>query len=134
MKTNKHFEFTGETIVNRFGTILHQIRATKDTKYAKIGDIGGWIEKEENLHGDAQVYGDANISSNNDHCGFDLFGSANRHTHAYKTADGEIQVTCGCFKGSLEEFHKKVGKTHAGTIYEKQYKMIIELIKLKLAV
>ena len=81
--------------------------------------------------GDAWVCGDAQISSGSDHCGFDCFGSANRHTHAYRTKNGGIEVTCGCFRGDLKEFAKKVEATHAGTIYEKQYNAIIDLIKIK---
>jgi hypothetical protein len=61
------------------GITLHQIRALKDFGKVKAGDLGGWIEKEENLSqyanawvsgsawvfgsarvfGDAQVFGDA---------------------------------------------------------------------------
>ena len=50
------------------------------------------------------------------------------------TTEGEIEITCGCFRGSLEEFLKKVEETHKGTIYEKQYKAIIEVIKVKFGV
>ena len=83
------------------------------------------------VYGNAQVYGDANIKNNNEHCGFDGFGSCNRHTHAYLTKEKKVEITCGCFRGSIEEFEKKVEETHSGTIYEKQYKAIINVIKIK---
>ena len=83
------------------------------------------------VYGDAQVYGNAKIENNNSHCGFDCFDSANRHTHAYLTKDNKVEITCGCFKGSIEEFEKKVEETHSGTVYEKQYKAIIDVIKIK---
>ena len=83
------------------------------------------------VSGNAQVYGDANIKNNNEHCGFDGFGSCNRHTHAYLTKEKKVEITCGCFRGSIEEFEKKVEETHSGTIYEKQYKAIINVIKIK---
>ena len=83
------------------------------------------------VSGDARVYGDADIENDNNHCGFDCFGSCNRHTHAYLTKDNKVEITCGCFRGSIEEFEKKVEKTHSGTIYEKQYKAIINVIKIK---
>ena len=83
------------------------------------------------VYGDARVYGDANIKNNNEHCGFDGFGSCNRHTHAYLTKEKKVEITCGCFRGSIEEFEKKVEETHSGTIYEKQYKAIINVIKIK---
>ena len=48
----KKYEFTGETkeIKLLFRTaVLHRIRATVSFGFVKIGDLGGWIEKEENL-------------------------------------------------------------------------------------
>ena len=47
--SEKKYEFTGETKVNDDGVTLHRIRALRDTWYCKKGDLGGWIEKEENL-------------------------------------------------------------------------------------
>ncbi|EGG55351.1 hypothetical protein HMPREF9442_01224, partial [Paraprevotella xylaniphila YIT 11841] len=84
--------------------------------------------------GNAQVYGNARVENDHMHCGFDCFGSFNRHTHAYKTKGNKVEITCGCFRGSLEEFEKKVEETHKGTIYEKQYKAIINLIKIKFGI
>lgn len=54
----KKYEFTGET-KEFFGTTLQQIRAVRDFGSIHSGDIGGWIEKEENLDhdGNAWVYG-----------------------------------------------------------------------------
>lgn len=86
------------------------------------------------VHGDAKVYGDANIKNGNSHCGFDFFGSRNSHTHAYLTKEGKVEITCGCFRGSIEEFEEKVEETHAGTIHEKQYKAIINVIKIKFGI
>lgn len=114
---DKHFELTDKFIINAFGAKLFQIKCTRKIKYADIGDLGGYIEKEDNLSGNAWVYGDAWVygnaqvsgnakvsgnawvSNNNEHCGFDCFGSANRHTHSYKTKSGKIEITCGCFRG-----------------------------------
>jgi hypothetical protein len=90
-----------------------------------------WVYGDAQVYGNAQVYGDADIENDNNHCGFDCFGSCNRHTHAYLTKDNKVEITCGCFRGSIEEFEKKVEKTHSGKIYEKQYKAIINVIKIK---
>ena len=60
----KKFEFTGETktinLLFRTAT-LHRIRAVAEFGLVKVGDLGGWIEKEENLshEGKAWVYGAA---------------------------------------------------------------------------
>ena len=147
----KKFILTDKFVINSFGIKLFQIKCTKSFKYAKEGDLGGYVEKDENLdqesdawvygnarvygdaevYGDARVYGNAEIDNNNKHCGFDCFGSANRHTHAYLTKENKVEITCGCFRGSIEEFEKRVEETHSGTIYEKQYKAIIDVIKIK---
>ena len=49
----KKYEFTGET-KQWLGRTLHRIRAVADFKLAggikvKAGELGGWIEEEENL-------------------------------------------------------------------------------------
>ena len=144
----KKFELTDNFVINGFGIKLFQIKCTKSFKYANEGDLGGYVEKEDNLsqsgdawvsgnarvYGDAQVSGKARVENNHMHCGFDCFGSCNRHTHAYKTKGNKVEITCGCFRGSLEKFEKKVEETHKGTIYEKQYKAIINLIKIKFGI
>jgi len=96
----KKFELTDNYVLNEYGVKLYQIKCTNTFEYAKEGELGGYIEKEENLsqegnawvygtarvygtaqvYGDAWVYGDACLKSDADHCGFDCFGSSNRHT------------------------------------------------------
>ena len=69
----KKYEFTGETKVVA-GVTLHRIRALVDIRLSaaltvKAGELGGWIEKEENLgqadkawvFGEAQVFGKARV-------------------------------------------------------------------------
>ena len=104
--------------------------------YARVsGDA--WVSDNARVSGDAwvsgnaRVSGDADIENDNEHCGFDGFGSCNRHTHAYMTKEKKVEIICGCFRGSIEEFEKKVEETHSGTVYEKQYKSIINVIKIK---
>ena len=63
----KHFELTQEYKINSLGVKLFRIKATTKSKYADIGDLGGWVEKESNLSGnawvsdDAEVFGDARV-------------------------------------------------------------------------
>ena len=128
---DKHFELTDKFIINAFGAKLFQIKCTRKIKYADIGDLGGYIQKEDNLSGNAWVSGNAQVSNNNEHCGFDCFGAANRHTHSYKTKSGKIEITCGCFRGSIEEFEKQIKETHRGNEFERQYMAIVEVIKIK---
>ena len=58
----KKYEFTGETM-DFFGRTLHRIRSLRAFSDINIGDIGGWIEKEENLshNNNAQVFDDAQV-------------------------------------------------------------------------
>lgn len=62
---NDKYEFTGET--KKFdGATLHRIRALKDFGYVKNGDVGGWIENEENLsvYDNAWIYGNGEVCEN----------------------------------------------------------------------
>ena len=64
----KKYEFTDET-TEVDGHTLHRIRAVRCFSDVKAGDLGGWIEKEDNLsqignawvYSNAKVYGDAKI-------------------------------------------------------------------------
>ena len=62
---NKKFEFTGETKAI-LGNTLHRIRALISFGEVEAGELGGWIEKEENLDasGNAWVSGNAQVSGN----------------------------------------------------------------------
>ena len=62
----KKFELTSESIVNIFGKKLFRIKALIEFGNVKEGELGGFIEKEENLshEGNAWVYGDAEVSGN----------------------------------------------------------------------
>ena len=127
----QYFEFVKNDTITVEGHILHRIRCTRDCKWAKKGEFGGYIEEFENLFGDARVCGDARIDCIKAHCGFDVFGSCGRHTHAYITAENKIEITCGCFRGSIEEFEAKVRRTHGDNQYAHEYLAIIYLIKIK---
>ena len=64
----KKYELTNETITIDNGKILYRIRALIDIEAigVKIGDLGGYIEKEENLShcGNAWIYDDAMVYDN----------------------------------------------------------------------
>ena len=85
----KKYEFTGETKqVGFFGNItLKRIRATMEFGIIKIGDLGGWIEKEENLShkGDAWVYGNAEVWGN-----AKVYGNAEVYGDAWVYGNAEV--------------------------------------------
>ena len=61
----KKYELTSETKVF-LGKTLYRIKALVQFGNVNAGDLGGWIEKEENLSqsGNARVYGDAEVYGN----------------------------------------------------------------------
>ena len=61
---NKKYELLKDDAVTYFGRTLYRIKATTDFGDVKKGELGGYIEKEENLshYGNAWVSDDARVS------------------------------------------------------------------------
>jgi hypothetical protein len=145
----KKYEFTGETkeirLLFRTAT-LHRIRATVAFGIVEVGDLGGWIEKEENLshEGKAWVCGDAEVWGNAEVCGdaevfsashvlvIGAIGSRNDFTTFYRDKDNEITVKCGCFLGKIDRFLEKVTQTHGDSKYALVYRAAVEVAKLQI--
>ena len=138
----KKFELTSESIVNIFGKKLFRIKALIEFGNVKEGELGGFVEKEENLshdgnawvyenakvYGDAEVYGDARVCGDADYATVKGFGTEYRTTTFFKCKDGIARVKCGCFYGDLEEFRNQVKNTRKGKIAE-EYLMIADLME-----
>lgn len=65
----KKYEFTEDIKMYGYRTLchtLHRIRAVRDFGKVKAGDLGGWIESEDNLshEGNCWVYDDAEVKKN----------------------------------------------------------------------
>ena len=60
------YKLTDETMTTESGVLLHRIECVECFADVKAGDIGGWIEREENLsqYGNAWVYGNARVCDN----------------------------------------------------------------------
>ena len=133
----KKFELTTDTKVV-FGRKLFRIKALISFENVNAGDLGGYVEKEENLshNGDAwvfdnaEVFDNARVHGNADYLCFKGLGSFNRNTTFFKCKDGHIHVSCGCFSGNLEEFENKVKETHGNSKYAKEYLACLEVIKI----
>ena len=75
------------------GITLHRIKALKDFSDVKAGDLGGWIEKEENLsqmggswvYSNAKVYGNAKVFGN-----AQVFGKAKVYDNAVVCDDAWV--------------------------------------------
>ena len=127
----KKYEFTEET-KEITGRTLHRIRALISFDDVAEGDLGGFIEKEENLShdGDACVCGNAWVCDNADYINMKGLGSVNRTTTICKDSVLGISVKCGCFFGSLKDFEEKVKETHGSNKYAREYGVLIELAKV----
>ena len=121
----KNFELTNETIVNDFGVTLHRIIAVKDIVTShftvKAGEFGGFVEKVDNLAGDAWVF------RTNHYSVIGPIGSRGDYTTFFRSKEGTIKVKCGCFRGTTDEFLDKVEKTHGDSKYAKVYRIATEM-------
>ena len=133
----KKFEFTGETktisLFFRTAT-LHRIRAVAEFGLVKIGDLGGWIEKEENLshEGKALVWGNAKVFSASHVLVIGAIGSRDDFTTFFRDKDNEITVKCGCFLGKIDKFLEKVTQTHGDSKYALVYRAAVEVARLQI--
>lgn len=145
----KKYELTEETLTVSEKT-LYRIRAVRDFGFVKTGEFGGYIEKEENLShfgnawisgnawvsgdakvsGNAWVFGDAKVFNTRHFFVQEPIGSRDGYVTFYRTKDDTVEVRCGCFSGSLQEFVNQVEETHGGSRYEKEYKLAAELAKV----
>ena len=57
-------------------------------------------------------------------------GSRNEYTSIFHTDKG-VFVQCGCFRGTIEEFEKKVKETHQGNNHERDYLAMVDFAKVK---
>ena len=130
----KKFELTSE-FVTFLRKKLFRIKALVAFGDVEEGELGGFVEKEENLDqsGDALVYGDARVQCCRDYSVTSCFGSENRATTFFRTKDGGIGVRCGCFYGTLDEFREKVKERHGDRRLAKEYLMLADLMEFRLS-
>lgn len=125
-------------MINAAGKKLFRIKALVDIEEygVKKGDLGGWIEKEDNLSqsgnawifGEAKVYDDAEVSGDADYAVIKGFGTVYRPTTFFRCRDGEARVTCGCFYGTIDEFREQVKQTREGKVAN-EYLKIADLME-----
>ena len=98
MEAKKKYELTSETIKFN-GVTLHRIKALKNFSDVKAGNLGGWVEKEENLsqtdnawvysnakvYGNAKVFGDAQVFAN-----AQVFGNAKVYGNAKVLGNAKV--------------------------------------------
>ena len=140
-----HFEFTGETKVF-LGITLKRIKASISFGTIIKGEIGGWIEKEENLSGNAWVYGDAQVYGD-----AWVYGNARVYGDAWKksplhimltrwplTVSSKTIITIGCNSLTLQQWNEQsdciIKKEKMSKEEITEYKLAIEYAKQWMAI
>lgn len=127
----KKYELTDE-ILEVGGHVLHRIKALRDFGNVRKGDIGGWIECEDNLshggdcwvNGNAIICSDAEVKNNSDYIVFKNWWSSGRYFTWTRSND---TWSVGCFYGTGEELIKKAynGSDESG----REYKRIVKYVE-----
>ena len=93
----KNWKIRTDLSIEVYGHTLFRIECTQDFKEIKDGTLGGYIEKEENLDGDAwvsddaQVYGNARVSDDAQVCGnAQVYGNARVYDDAQVYGDARV--------------------------------------------
>ena len=127
----KRYEFVeGDEKIVAPGIVVKRIRALVAipallwAPAVQPGDLGGYIAAANNLH--AQVSGNAWVSGNGLICWFSNVGSENGTLTIYNTKDNTIEVTRGCFRGTVEQFLVASTQKHDERI-KHEYKLLIEV-------
>lgn len=148
----KKYELT-EITIEFSGRTLHRIKALRDFADVKAGDLGGWIESEENLShtgsafvygdskvcdlanvsgnakvsGNASIFGNARVRSNSDYIVFKNFWSSGRY-FTWTRSNNMWKV--GCFYGTGEELIKKAyaDSERSGREYERVVRYVESIL------
>jgi hypothetical protein len=102
----KHFKFTEDTL-SIDNLILHRIVCTKELKDVRVGDWGGWIEKESNLLDDAWVYGDGRVYGNAEVSGLCISMFIQWYTTITRN-----HIKIGCKQHKIEEWQDFLDANH----------------------
>lgn len=147
---DKKYELLKDDYKEVFGIKSYRIRALKDFSDVKKGDVGGYIQKEENLsqkntcwvygeaevwgearvygeaeiYGKVEVYGGAEIKSLQDYIVFKNNWSSGRSFTWTRSND---MWNVGCFYGNGKELIKKAYKD--SKLSGDMYKMYVELVE-----
>ena len=135
----KKYELTAE-FIEKWGKKLFRIKALISFGSVEAGELGGYVEKEDNLaqtgnawvSGDARVCGDAWVSGDADYLLIGRIGSRFSFTTFFKNKDKGITVSCGCFLGTIAEFRAKVTDTHGNNKHAKMYNLAADMAELQI--
>ena len=84
------------------------------------------------LSGYTTLCNDATILTPRDCVTVDSIGSRNAPITFYRTRDNGVSVITGCFNDTLNAFVKAVRERHGGTQHEKEYNLLVEIVRLRM--
>lgn len=84
------------------------------------------------IRGNARICGNAQIEKETDYLTIGPIGIRNEFITFMREEGNEILVRRGCFLGELDDFMKKVTKTHGDNQHGRSYRAAIELAKIQL--
>ena len=129
---NKKFELLLDDTITIFGIRLFRIKALISFGSVEEGEIGGYVEKEDNLSssGNAWVSGDARVYGDADYIVFKNNWSSGRY-FTYTRSNKMWRV--GCFYGTGQELIKKAyqDSEESGKHYEAYVEFVEKLEKLE---
>lgn len=124
----------GNSIIDGNSLVGGEVRCLDNTHIAENAAVVGNIR----INGNSHIYGnvnivmspsviyDADIFEQKHIIVFHGFGSRISTTTVYRSRHGMPYITCGCFKGTIDEFEKRVRKVHGENPYAKEYQALIE--------
>ena len=140
---NKKFELLPDDTIEVFGRKHFRIKAKINFGTVETGELGGYIEKEENLsengdatvsddarvYGNAEVYGDAWVTSQKDYIVFKNSWSSFRW---FTYTKSNKMWKAGCFYGTGQELIEKAyqDSEQSGKCYEAYVNLVLGLEKL----
>jgi hypothetical protein len=84
------------------------------------------------VYGDAWVYGDAQVYGDDLLVWFSKVGRDNGTLTVYNAKDNAMEVTRGCFRGSIDEFLAASERAHDDRVHL-EYRLLIEVAVSRIA-
>ena len=127
-------EVSGNARVYGNAEVSGNARVSGDARVSGNAEVSGNARVYGNaeVSGNARVYGNAEVSEIGAIFWIGAVGSRNDTATFFRCRDGSIKVVCGCFFGNLDEFAKKVRKTHGDNDHAKVYMLAIEMAKIRI--
>jgi hypothetical protein len=106
--------------------------------YGNVDVLGGVriyekarISSEAQVYGYARICGNAEIKGTRDWLCVGPIGSRNGFTTFFRSADGGVEVRCGCRLAPLDEFERAVENDHGEDAHGVEYRAAIALAKAR---